>query len=250
MGQTLFIGKIQLEYERLDSTNSQAERLLKQGQLAEGTVISTSEQWAGRGQMGNSWFSDIHKNIALSIVLYPKIRVQEQFLLNQVIALGIRDCVQHFIPNKTWIKWPNDILVQGKKVCGVLIQNVISRYCISQSIVGVGMNINQASFPDGLRQPTSFFLETGLEYDLKTIQEYLYFSIEKYYLQLKAGKMDNIQRSYHDFLYQKNEWQYYKDKEGNVFLGRILGVSLDGMLNVETKNGIVQSFMFKEIQGI
>lgn len=243
---TLFIGKVLLEYERLDSTNSQAEKLLKEKKPAEGTVISTSEQFSGRGQVGNTWFSDAHKNIAASIILYPKVDFpKHQFALNQVVALGIRDFLGDFL-NNIKIKWPNDIMVNDKKIAGVLIQNSISNKSISSSIIGIGINVNQDIFPKGIGKPTSMFLENDRSYDIKELLERLFSHLEGWYLQLKSGRYKAIDTSYHEHLYLKDEFRLFKDAKGEVFKGSILGVSLEGLLQVETSDGLRQ-FMFKEI---
>lgn len=243
---TLFIGKVLLEYERLDSTNSQAERLLKEKNLAEGTVIFTSEQFSGRGQVGNSWFSDSNKNISISIILQPKLDFPKyQFALNQIVSLGIRDFIGTYLSNAK-IKWPNDIMIDNKKVAGVLIQNSISKKQISNSIVGIGINVNQDFFPVGLGKPTSMFLETEKQYDIKELLGHLFSNIEAWYLKLKSGKFKEIDDEYHKYLYLKNELHLFKDSKGDIFKGSIIGVSNDGRLNVKTSNGL-KKFMFKEI---
>lgn len=244
---TLFLGKVLLEYERLDSTNSQAERLLKDSKPAEGTVVFTMNQFAGRGQMGNEWFNDTFKNLTTSIILYPKIDFpKRQFALNQVIALGLRDCLSAYYEDKVKIKWPNDIFVNHRKIAGVLIQNSISKRSIAHSIVGIGVNVNQESFPEGIGKPTSLYIETNEKYDLKTVLFSLCACIETWYLKLKSGKFGEIDLAYHSSLYLKGERRMFKDKELRIFEGSIVGVSKDGQLNVETSEGL-RMFMFKEI---
>lgn len=244
---TLFLGKVLLEYDRLDSTNSQAERLLKESKPAEGTVIFTFNQFAGRGQMGNEWFNDRFKNLTTSIILYPKIDFpKRQFALNQIIALGLRDCLSDYCKDEVMIKWPNDIFVNNKKISGVLIQNSISRRTIAHSIIGIGINVNQDSFPEGIGQPTSILKETDQQHDVKDVLFSLCNHIEFWYLKLKAAKFGEIDLAYHSSLYMKNQKRTFRDKDNHLFEGSIIGVSKDGQLNVDTSGGI-RTFMFKEI---
>lgn len=244
---TLFLGKVLLEYERLDSTNSQAQRLLKEKTPAEGTVIFTMEQYSGRGQMGNSWFSDRFKNLATSIILYPKIDFpSRQFALNQVIALGVRDCLSSLGINDVKVKWPNDIMIGHKKVAGILIQNAISRKRISHSIIGIGINVNQDHFPNDIGKPTSLYLENKESFDIREVLQSLCVHIEYWYLKLNASRFGQINDEYHAHLYLKNESHLFKDKEGVAFEGKIIGVAKSGMLEIDTIEG-VRSFMFKEV---
>ncbi|MGK0389251.1 MAG: BirA family biotin operon repressor/biotin-[acetyl-CoA-carboxylase] ligase [Maribacter sp.] len=244
---TLFLGKVLLEYERLDSTNSQAERLLKEKKPAEGTVVFTMEQYSGRGQMGNSWFSDSFKNLATSIILYPKIDFpSRQFALNQVIALGVRDCLSSLDIDDVKVKWPNDIMIGHRKVAGVLIQNAISRKRISHSIVGIGINVNQDHFPDNIGEPTSLYVETKQSFDIREVLNLLCVHIEYWYLKLNANRFDEINDEYHAHLYLKDESHLFKDSEGNTFEGKITGIDENGMLEINTIQG-VRSFMFKEV---
>ncbi len=247
---TLFIGKVLLEYDRLDSTNSQAERLLKERKLADGTAILAYDQFSGRGQMGNSWFSESYTNLTTSIILYPKIDFpKQQFYLNQAIALGVRDCIAYWLED-VWVKWPNDIYVGGKKIAGILIQNSIQRRQIGHSIVGVGINVNQGEFPEGIGQPTSVYLENGKNVlDIKVVLACLCSCIEKWYMKLKQGKYDEIESVYHQFLYMKGIPRKYQLASGDVFQGEIERVLPDGRLEMSTHNGL-QTFMFKEISMI
>ena len=138
---TLFIGRNHIEVPSVNSTNEYAPTLLSKSKPPEGTVISTQDQYAGRGQIGSSWESQPGKNISLSIILYPIfLPIAQQFLLNQCISLAIFDLADKYFPKKTEIKWPNDIYVKGKKVAGILIQNTISGsqrcYIFSMPICG------------------------------------------------------------------------------------------------------------------
>ncbi len=243
---TLFIGKVLKEYDILDSTNSEAERLLKKNKLAEGTIVYTEQQTLGRGQMGNAWESDRYKNLTFSLILYPKIILpKEQFILNQVVSLGIKDALLEIGLNHVSIKWPNDILIAGKKIAGVLIQNSISGKNISHSIIGIGLNVNQNEFPEGIGNPTSIVLEQEY-FELKKLLQILCSCIEKKYLMLLANKQGVIHQEYLDFLFQKDVLCSYQNTNGEEFKGIIKGVKKTGELLMEYQEKI-HTFYFKEI---
>ena len=123
----VIIGEHFIHRDRLSSTNAYAAELLSKDKPAEGTVVSTDDQYAGRGQIQNVWESEPNKNISLSIILYPVfLEVRQQFLLNQAISLAVSDSIKEIVPMGTVkIKWPNDIYLNNRKVCGILIQNQI-----------------------------------------------------------------------------------------------------------------------------
>ncbi len=245
---TLFIGKVLLSFDKLDSTNSEAERLLAQKKWAEGTVVVAKEQFAGRGQMGNSWHSQANKNITMSIILYPKIDFpQQQFLLHQIISLGVKDCLENLGLKNINIKWPNDILIHEKKIGGILIQNAISSKGISHSIIGIGLNVNQIEFPQELKNVTSIFKEQKKQYELNSIIEKLCFFIEKRYLELRAKKYKQLNDEYHQYLFLKNIKVLFTTKNNVPFLGKIEGVNQQGQIIIETSEGL-KYFNFKEIQ--
>lgn len=244
---TLFVGKVLLQYDRLDSTNSQAERLLREGKPAEGTIIFTHDQFSGRGQMGNEWYNDTFKNLTFSIILYPKIQFpKHQFLLNQIISLGVRETLSEHLNKPVKIKWPNDIMVEDRKISGILIQNSISKQSISHSIVGIGINVNQDKFPEGIGKPTSLFIEKKTTEDLMSLLNKLCLRIEQWYLKLKAGNFSEINAEYHLHLYGKDEIKSFKTTDGAVFKGSIHNVLDNGLLTINTSDGM-RKFMFKEI---
>ena len=159
---TLFVGKVIHHFEQLPSTNEYATDFITKNKPSEGTVISASNQTAGRGQHDSIWESTANQNLTLSIVFYPTFLLpKHQFWLSQAIALGVRDFIAMNTNKKVFIKWANDIYIEHKKVAGILIQNSISGTAIMNSTVGIGININQSEFGfEGNERATSLFLET------------------------------------------------------------------------------------------
>lgn len=211
--------------------------------MSDGTVIVTDHQTSGRGQRGNQWITEAKKNLTMSVIFKPTfLAVKEQFLLNMMAALAVCDMLKGIISPSIHIKWPNDILVQSRKICGILIENQIQGPAIQSSVVGIGLNVNQAHMP--VASATSLSLETGEEYILTTIFETLLGKLESRFLQLKQNP--NVLRAeYLAELYWKDQLHVFASN-GSNFEGVISGISEVGRLQVKTNDG-PREFDIKEI---
>jgi len=235
---TLFVGKVRIHLDKIDSTNKYATQLLKNESVREGTIISTTHQFAGKGQRGNTWESEIEQNITLSLILYPHfLLAYQQFLLSQSISLAIQSFATEILGEGVFIKWPNDIYYRDKKITGILIENSLSGKNLASSIVGIGINVNQAHFSPTLQYATSFHQITGRRYDLSNLIQQLAHHIEARYLQLKTMQFDLIQHDYLSKLYRFNEWHSFEDTATKTsFLGKIVDVQKEGKLVIEVKD--------------
>ncbi len=244
---TLFVGKVLFELASVGSTNQYALDVLSKSKPSEGTIFITHHQSAGRGQATNTWESEPNKNLTFSLVFYPTfLTARQQFFLNQAISLGVLKTLQYFIPKKCTIKWPNDLYVDDRKITGILIQNALKGVTIQSSVVGIGLNVNQALFTSDAPNPTSIFLETGKAFTLDVVLEYLCQQLEKYYLLLKAGRFQPLQQEYEQALFRFQQPYSYKRVDGSVFQGTIVGVTDSGLLRMKTEHGEEQ-FALKEI---
>lgn len=243
---TLFMGKRLIYMPECHSTNSEAQRLIQQQPQVEGTVVITDNQTAGRGQHGSIWLSEPGKNLTFSIGLKPVfLSPNFQFYLSMAVSLGLYDCLLHFLPDDTIkIKWPNDIMVNDKKICGILIENQIVNQRIDRSVVGIGLNVNQRFFP--MPQATSMILESEKVFDLNTVFSVLLERIEVRYLRLKAGDLEKLKQAYEENLYWREELHEFVINH-QTHQGIVKGVSEEGKLCVLLK-GKRKFFLFKEIR--
>lgn len=247
---TIFIGKVLLHFESLASTNDYAQKLLSKSKPVEGTVILADYQSAGRGQIGNTWKVAPGKNLTFSLILSPRfLPVQKQFALSQAISLAIRDFLATLCAKSIYVKWPNDIYIEDKKVCGILIQNTLSGRNIQNSIIGIGLNVNQEQFPDLLTNASSLAIETGKSFDLPFIFPTLLQFIEQKYQQLRSGQLSEIHQNYlnHLFLYQIEA--FFQEPGKAPFSGKITGVNSHGQLGI-THQGQVSYYNLKEIKWV
>jgi BirA family biotin operon repressor/biotin-[acetyl-CoA-carboxylase] ligase len=244
----LFVGQNLITIKQIDSTNNFLKNTLSNSKpLPEGTVIMAESQYAGRGQQLNRWHSDDGKNLTFSILLKPSfLPLAQQFDLTRAVSLGIINAFEPLLGDKLKIKWPNDIYYGDQKLGGILIENIVQGSQIKNSIIGIGLNINQEAFP--LEVPNAVSLKQILhrDYDLKILLSEICKNIEVAYLNLKAGKLDVVRNTYLQRLYWLNEDRSFKTN-GLSFRGTINNVKPNGLLVVH--NGVEElEFNLKEIQ--
>ncbi|MDB5226056.1 MAG: biotin biosynthesis protein BioC [Bacteroidota bacterium] len=251
VNNSFFTGKFLIYLPTVDSTNSYAKDYITKTSPIDGTVILADEQLQGRGQSGNKWTSEANKNLTFSIIYQTGfLRATDQFYLNMAVSLGILSMVhsQWSILKRespgAFIKWPNDIYVDSKKIAGILIENTISGVQLKHSVIGIGLNVNQEVFSNDLNA-TSLRLLLQKELDRNEILNELLSSIEKYYLQLKERKFESLKQEYLENLYHFNVVAEFK-KNGENFMGKIIDITESGKLVMEIESG-VEEFNFKEI---
>jgi BirA family biotin operon repressor/biotin-[acetyl-CoA-carboxylase] ligase len=216
--------------------------------LAEGTVIMADDQFAGRGQQEMSWFSAPKENLTFSIFLKPSfLRINEQFLLNMLVCLGIKEALHTYVEDKIAIKWPNDIYYGHQKLGGILIENYLSGTVYKAAIIGIGLNVNQQVFSPQI-QSRAISLRQILQADVNLVQllAEICSHIESGYLKLRAGDYPDLKARYLKHLYNFNTAASYK-QDDVVFEGKIIDVTDEGMLQV-LQNGSIKQYNFKEIQ--
>lgn len=245
---TLFIGNHIVRLGEVDSTNTFALGLLRGADIAEGAVVTAKVQTSGRGQRGNSWFSEPGKNITCSILLKPAfLQIAQQFDLTRAVALGITDLLCGLLQSsKVHIKWPNDIIADGKKVAGILIENVINGDQYSAAVVGIGMNVNQGNFGSDAPKAVSVLQLTGKEFELEEAMKHLFAHIEARYLQLRAGKIEKIRSDYHEKLFRLGESARYTDFK-TIFDATLEKITEEGLICLRDNDGVERKYNFKEV---
>jgi BirA family biotin operon repressor/biotin-[acetyl-CoA-carboxylase] ligase len=252
MQETLFIGKNVIHQPVIPSTNDYAKQLLAEKKQIEGTLIYCDEQTGGKGQMGASWESERKKNLTASYILYPNfLSPDKQFFLNIAISLAVREFCESLTEHFVQIKWPNDILIESKKVSGILIETAIQSNSLQHAIIGIGVNINQLNFPEHLPNATSILANNPLHtepFEISRLLKNLSFFIEKYYLQLKQEHYHFLSKAYITSLWRYNQThEFLKGKQ--ILKGEITGLAKDGKLEIDI-NGKTQRFGFKEVEYI
>lgn len=236
--------------DSIDSTNSEALRRLRT--LPSGTVLAAREQTAGRGQRGNSWFTEPGKNLTFSLVL----KFEEDMLpaaqahwLNYLTSVAITRFLDTYGVDSR-IKWPNDIYVNRRKICGVLIENTLRDSSLEASVIGVGININQRTFPQ-LANATSLYNCCGKEHDLDLCMEQLsgFFQDELSALFDEDSRVALFER-YSSRLFQRGVQALYRDLlQDEEYSGVLEGVEADGRLCIR-EGKVCRYYRFKEVSYI
>ena len=240
------IGNQVIKVSSVDSTNNYAAKLLNQTKVPFGTVIMAHYQTNGKGQRNTIWSSNGGDNLLMSVLLDLSFIPSEKiFFLSKSIALAIRAAVVDVIGIESHLKWPNDVLIDNKKIAGVLIENQWKKSNIVSSVVGVGLNVNQVDFQESF-SATSLKKITNKNYNVDNILKVLCKKLNKYYDQLASLKYDNIDLEYHQHLVNNNKFCEFEENN-MVFSAKVKGVNQQGELMLEFTNGDVKSYGLKQI---
>ena len=232
-------------FDSLESTNKYCEAL-DLAQVEDFTCYWALTQTAGIGQRGNHWEAAPGKNLTFSLVLHPAfLPADRQFRLTQALSLALVDFLSTFhFQLSTFIKWPNDIYVGGRKICGTLVSTRLQGNCIASAVCGIGLNVNQTEFPDWVPNPTSLGLLTGMHYELEPLLRQLLACIERRYRELRSGI--DAEPEYLAHLMNLQVPARYK-YNGEEIVATVTGVDPHGRLMLTTHDGRRLSCGMKEI---
>ncbi|UIR55892.1 biotin--[acetyl-CoA-carboxylase] ligase [Sphingobacterium sp. SRCM116780] len=245
----LIIGQNIITIDRVASTNDYfKENLSNFKPQDEGTAILAVEQFAGKGQRGNIWLSEPGKNIITSILLYPRfLKIQQQFALSCAISLGLLKWLKTKTEKKVQIKWPNDIYIDNEKIAGILIENSIKGNNLSNSIVGIGININQTRFVKGSAITSLKSIDkSNTTFDILTLAKELYAFLDNEYKQLNLARHADQLIEFNQNLFRKNEIKKFIFEEKEVD-GKIIQVLHNGLLQIQIHEEI-RELNLKEIR--
>lgn len=230
-----------IHLSEVSSTNEHAKALVAKGRPAEGSVVLTDFQTAGKGHDNNSWESEAGKNILMTMILYPEfLEISRQFRMSMAVALGIIDFLKEYIPEKVlFVKWPNDIYVGNKKIGGILINIEIMGNSFEYVIAGIGINMNQVSFSDDIPNPVSLYGLTGNEYMIEQETIKLWDCVMGRYTQLKEGSFEQIESDYLGHLLGLDEERDFVYR-GKQISATIKGVNEFGHLILDTRSGTIE----------
>ena len=238
-----------IKLNAIDSTNSFLKELAQSSSLEDYTSVVTNDQTNGRGQMQHSWISEPNKNLTFSIFTTLKsLLIQHQSYLNFATTLALFEVLNDLkVPNLA-IKWPNDIMSEHYKICGVLIETTYSKQKIKNTIIGIGLNVNQENFPAHIPHANSLKNILGKELELEPIMIALIKKIQSYIRDIESKKFDAIYQGYLLHLYKKGIPSTFKNEiSQHLFMGIIQGVSKSGHLLVQLEDDSIVEFDVKEI---
>lgn len=234
--------------DAINSTNTYLRQLSKKSETVNWTVVSAEYQTMGRGQVDTKWISEKGKNLIISILIkFNSLKIQDQFYLNCAISLGIYEALISYKLTKLKIKWPNDIMADNRKLGGILIENSLKSDYIYQSIVGIGLNVNQENFSTYPFKAVSIKNLTNTSVDRNILLHVIIDSIKKHIVLLNNKEFVFLHQKYEEVLFRINKPHMFQSKE-QTFLGKIIGVTKDGQIQIEDKNEQVKKFNFKKVK--
>ena len=246
---TLFVGKVCVKLDSVASTQTYLKNLYAKSKPIEGTAILSYNQTAGYGQRNNSWETQNGLNIALSLVLLPAfLNPDKQYYLSMAVALAVKKAVEELSQQKVKLKWPNDIMVGDRKISGILIESNLFNSRVEKSYVGIGLNVNQIDFGSLKSTATSLSNISGKEYDLDHVCIMIMEWVERYYLQIKAGRLKELFEEYDEALYKKNEYITLLHSDDMTSKVLLKGVEENGKILVMHENGDLRAYLHGEVQ--
>lgn len=244
---TKWIGEELYFFEEIDSTNTKAKQLAEKGATS-GTLVVANKQTGGKGRRGRSWESPADTGIFMTLILKPDMNPSRASMLTLVMALATVKACNEITASSCYIKWPNDIVLNGKKICGILTEMSAEMDYINHIVIGIGINANIDTFPEELNETaTSIKKEFGEKVNRATLINRILIYFEKEY---------EIFLKNHSLKYQINEYNEFlinRDKEvkvieaSNQYKGIALGINEKGELLVRKEDGQVDGVYAGEV---
>ena len=246
MLRTSPLGEVLIELSDIDSTNNYAMRLINEGMAEHGITIRADFQSEGKGQHGNQWLAEESKNLLISVIIDTQaFELQHQFLLNAFACVSVAEFLlkQNGL-HDIRVKWPNDIYAANRKIAGILIENNLRGSQWNYAIIGIGLNINQAHFPE-MSRATSVFIEIGHLLKLNAALRELLKSLNTYFRKFESNPLSVLPLYNGHLLHASKEISFYKNHE--MYRGIVREVDATGCILIEV-DGKVRSYKHKEIE--
>ena len=237
-----------IKLNAIDSTNTYLFELSKNTLLKDETIVLAKEQLNGRGQKGASWFSKGSETLTFSILKrFKEVSIRQQANISLAVSIGIQKALTTlFIPN-VFIKWPNDILSDTKKLAGILIENQVKQGNVTVSVIGVGLNVNNEFF-ENLPQATSMYLSSSKKYNLDLVLNVVVDCILFELSQIETTHFSKLKEQYEKFLFRKDKVTVFENLSGEKFNGKIKGINQTGQLIIETEDNSFKEYNLREIK--
>lgn len=233
-------GRLMRDFEEVGSTNERAAEWAKDG-APEGAVVLTEYQTTGRGRHGRSWTADRGQNLLFSVVLRPSLAPDRLSLITVAAGVAVAETIDAFVsPHRAAIEWPNDVLLEGRKTCGILLESSLAPPDGETVVVlGVGLNVNQTDFPDALADTaTSLRLTTGRPVPRTELLERLLQALEHRYDAVQEGETEAVRTAFEERLTSLHEHTTLRVPETDRTLsGTVAGITETGALRLRTGEG-------------
>jgi len=242
-----------IKLRTVDSTNRYLKELVhSETSLPNFLTVWTPQQTAGVGQYGSKWLTEPYQNLTFSTLFIPeKLFLQRAFLLNMLVSIAVVRAVEVILKEfsfteKICIKWPNDILIENKKIGGILIENILQGQQIVKSVIGIGLNVNQTDFK-GLPKASSLKNVIGKDLEIELLMKHIVSNLKEELNVITIASFEGIYNTYRNLLFRLEKVSTFKLPDGKYFMGIIKGVTPMGELIVTTEEAI-KNFSLKQIE--
>ncbi len=234
-------------FDTLDSTNICAKRMAEEG-APNGTLVIADKQTAGRGRCGRAWETPKGTAIAMTLLMRPNLRPEKASMLTLVMGMAVTRAVNELYSLNCQIKWPNDVVWEGKKICGILVEMSAEMNAIHYLVIGCGINANMTEFPEELKEKAiSLRMITGAEVDRAQIIQRSLEWLEKYYQKFEeTSDMSGLMEEYNQMLVNRGSEVCVLDPCGE-YRGKALGINDAGELLVEKEDGTTENVYAGEV---
>ena len=245
--QTERMGRQIRYFSRIDSTNQYAKRIAEEG-APDGTLIIADEQTAGKGRSGRTWVTPPAEAIAFTLLLRPKLSPDRISMVTLVMGLAVTNAVNSLYGVSAGIKWPNDVVIKGRKLCGILTEMSAEVRQVNYIVIGVGINANLTSFPEEIREiATSLKLEMGRDINRAELIARVMTEFERLYAEFEAqGDLGAVMQEYNELCLNAGSKVRVLDPNGE-YTGTSRGINSMGELLVETEDGKMQEVYAGEV---
>ena len=242
-----FIGSEIHFYDQIDSTNNEARKIAENG-AQHGTLVITECQNGGRGRRGKTWISPSGSGIWMSIILRPEMEPYNASMLTLIAALAATSAIRKCCGTECYIKWPNDIVLNGKKICGILTEMSAEPDAVNYVVIGIGINVNTTEFDEEIKAvASSLFAETGQKIKRSMLVAAFATEFEKYYdIFIQTQDMSHLVEEYNSMLINAGKEVTITDSKG-AFSGIAIGTDNKGQLIVTCEDGSVKNIIAGEV---
>lgn len=247
--ETKTLGQEIYYYDSVLSTQSIAQELASKG-VPEGTIVVADEQTGGRGRMARAWYSPKETGVWMSLILRPKIPIQQTPQLTLIAAVAIVQAIEEVTGLTPHIKWPNDILINNKKAVGILTELQAEADQVHSVIIGMGINVNQKQeyFPEHLQSiATSLAIEKGQPITRAELIQKVLLQFEKYYEQYLNHGFKPIKLLWESYAISLNKMITARTLSGTI-KGKAIGINDEGVLLIETEEGRIEHIYSADIE--
>ena len=247
--ETEWAGRIVYYYDQTGSTNTDAKRLASEG-AAHGTIVVADDQENGRGRRGRSWQSPAGSNVYFTIVLRPEFEPDKASMLTLVMAMSVAEAIRNYCGIEASIKWPNDIVIDKKKVCGILteIEIALETNDIQYVVIGVGINTNQKEFPEDVREIAGSLVNAGgRKVSRAGMRQKVMERFEQNYESfVRIEDLSQMRQAYDTLLVNKDRQVKVLDPKGE-YTGTAKGINEKGELLVQKEDGQIEAVYAGEV---